>query len=65
MIKWKVSPELSDGSSHAIFRTTEKVIEAIRGWSEEFFQDEFTPGDGFSVEAIEMTDQEFENLPEI
>lgn len=60
-IYFKLSPELFDGHQSEI--TDEAgALERIKQWFEEFRD---VPAAEFSVEAIELTEREFNALPEL
>jgi hypothetical protein len=60
-LRFKVSPELVDGDHWSVFDTIEEVIELIREWK----ANEPAEGENFSVEVVEMSDEEVAALPEI
>jgi hypothetical protein len=61
MLRYKVSPELADGDHWSVFDTLEEVIEIIREWK----ANEPAEGESFTVELVEMSQEEVDALPEI
>jgi DnaJ-class molecular chaperone len=61
-VRYKMCPELSDGTSYSIVSTKEKVMEAMDVWLTEH---ETYLGEKLTIETIEMTDEEYRALPEI
>ncbi len=57
---WKLSPELSDGTSYSIVEESRFVIEAVTEWLKEDHA-----GDSFIVEEVYMTQREMDALPEL
>ena len=59
---FKLSPELSDGSSHTVVKTKEQVQEIVGYWCDEAHN---YPGEPCSIEYVEMSDSEIEALPDL
>lgn len=62
-LKFKLSEELADGEHWTVAKTKEEMISAIHEWCNGI--DGYAPGEGFSVELIDMTDDEIEALSPI
>jgi hypothetical protein len=62
-IRFKLSPELSDGQHDTIVTDVKGLLEAIKAWADVFVKE--TPGESFEVETVEMSDEEVNALPEI
>jgi hypothetical protein len=62
-IRFKLSPELADGSNYTIVDNVEDLLSAIKEWAEYIIKE--SPGESFEVETIEMSDTEASTLPEI
>ena len=61
--RFKLSPELSDGSSCAVVDNINDVLQSIQDWHDN--DPEHLDGDNFKVEIVMMTDEEVEALPEL
>ena len=63
-LMFKASAELGDGTSVCTFADVDQLCHAIRNFAESFsnLADE---GESFSVELVVMTDEEFNQLPEL
>lgn len=59
-IRYKLSPELSDGTNYTVVDTPEIVLEVVKTWLEESKRNE-----SCQIETIEMSDEEADALPEI
>lgn len=59
-IYFKLSPELYDGQS-SVYTDKQGALELFQMWLEEFQE---YPGD-CSIESVEMTEREFNALPEV
>lgn len=57
-IRFKLSPSLFDGENHLIIDTKKLVAEAVDAWVRGGPQD----GDECTVEAVDMTDEDFDKL---
>lgn len=57
---FRLSPEAYDGQHHTIVYDAEAVATAAKDWATSAM-----PGDTIGVEAVEMTDEDFNNLPEV
>jgi len=59
----KVSPELWDGDNWTLvdYDRPEVLTELIEGWR----NNEPFAGDSFTVELVELTDEELEQIPEL
>lgn len=63
-LKFKLSPELSDGLTYCVVKTPDEVLHIIGEWMKH--KDEYGyAGDSFNVTLVDMTDEEVDNLPEI
>lgn len=60
---FRLSPELVDGQTAEITDSPEAVLARVREWLAEF-EDE-AGGFSFTVETVEMTEEEFEGLTEL
>jgi len=60
---FRISPELVDGDHWSVLNadTLDGLFSCIRDW----YEDDPYVGDSFTIEVIEMTDEEVEALPEI
>jgi len=61
-IYFRLSPELGDGSRTTIVDDIELVLEYVKEWTEEAQRWE---GESCSIDTVEMTKKEYENLDEI
>jgi hypothetical protein len=61
MVMFRISPELNDGDHYGVCKTKEQLIEAVSNWA-----DNAVDGhpDECSIETIEMTEEEFNAIPE-
>jgi len=62
-LRFKLSPELSDGEHWTIVDDKAGVMSAIQDWFDELPY--AGGGESFTVETVEMTDEEVNKLPEI
>jgi hypothetical protein len=62
-MRFKLSPELADGSSWAIVDEKRDVLEAVETWCDELHN--YAPGESFTVEAVAMSDDEVAELPHL
>ena len=65
MLMLKLSSELADGEHWTPVKTKSEAMEQISAWLDGFENGEMIDGDGFEVEIIEMSEKEFEALPDI
>jgi len=61
-VMFKISPELNDGDHFGVCKTKDQLLEAVSAWADEAVGDH---PDGCYIETIEMTDEEFLDIPEI
>jgi hypothetical protein len=61
MIMFKISPELNDGDHYGVCKTKDQLLEAVSNWA-----DDAVDGHPYecSIETTEMTDDEFNSIPE-
>lgn len=59
---FKLSPELVDGEHWTPTDDIKVVLDSVRAWCEDFND---CVGESFEIEVIEMTEAEFEALPDI
>ena len=59
-IMYKLSPELGNGTNYQICDSQKSVLAVINNWFETSEID-----DEFSIEKIEMTDEELSELPDL
>jgi hypothetical protein len=62
-MRFKLSPELADGSSWAIVDKKRDVLEAVETWCDEL--QNYAPGESFTVAAVAMSDEEVDALPDL
>lgn len=62
-VRFKLSPELSDGDHWVVVDTLNDVLQAIQDW----YDNDPDPvhGDSFTVQIVKLTDAEVEVLPEL
>ena len=58
-IRYRLSPELSDGEHWTVVDTVKQLVDAIEDWADGR-DDKSFDGDEFRVELVEMTDAEVE-----
>ena len=61
-VRFKLSPELVDGDHWTVVDRPADAADAVKRWCEELHD---CPGEGCSIETVEMTDAEVDALPEI
>ena len=61
-IRYRLSPELTDGEHWTVVDTVAQLVDAIENWADERGYKSFV-GDEFRVELVDMTDEEVEALP--
>ena len=59
----KLSPELSDGEHYLIVSNRAELIDSINNWMDNF--DYMSEGESFTVEIVEMTTKELNELADI
>ena len=64
-VRFKLSPELADGDHWTVVQTKSELLEHIDAWAGFTLNYDCVGGRKFSVETVEMTDQEVEALPDI
>lgn len=62
-LRYKLSPELSDGCHSTIVDNPQAVLEAVKDWCKEAKY--YGEGESFTVEIVKMTDEEVAKLPYI
>lgn len=60
-IYFKLSPELSDGISPEITKDMSAIQDRVLNWIDEFSG---SSGESFSIETVEMSEDEFNKLRE-
>lgn len=60
-IRYRLPPELSDGVSVCFTDDKNSVIDALGAWIDNGPLD----GESVTIKAVEMTDEEYNNLPEL
>ena len=62
-LRFKLSPELADGDHWTIADDKAGVLAAVEAWCDHLPY--HGPGEAFTVETVEMTDEEVNALPDI
>lgn len=62
-LRFKLSPELCDGSRWCVVDNKSAVLELVGMWCDGL--EGFGPGDFFTVEFVAMSDEEVEALPDL
>lgn len=63
-IRYRASAELGDGMNSMTLASKRDLVEAVREFCNEF-DDPSDAGEAFTVELVAMTDDEFDELPEL
>ena len=61
-IRFKLSPEMADGTSYTVVDSKEALLEAVTAWADEAKD---TAGETMDVTTVAMTDEEVDALPEV
>ena len=60
--RYRLSPELSDGTSFSIVDTKKAVLASVETWCDDTMD---CVGESCGIEIIEMGDKEYEALPDL
>jgi len=61
-IMFKMSPELSDGQNNCIAPGVDYVLATVRTWLEEAKAGNYSVGEGFKIEVLEMSQADFDRM---